>query len=90
MLEKRLEKLERELEEIERKLADPGVASDPGRLQELSRRRAELEPIVERYRALKGARKELEEAKELLDSGDPELKALAKEELRRLEEGASM
>jgi len=85
MLEERLKRLEGELEEIERKLADPEVASDPGRLHELSRRRAEIEPVVERYRALKRARRELEEVRELLDSDDPELKALAKEEERRLE-----
>lgn len=84
MLEEWLKRLEEELKKIERKLTDPGVASDPARLHELNKRRLELEPLIERYRRLKGVRRELAEVRELLCSGDAEVEALAREEERRL------
>ncbi len=83
-LEERLSRLEEEFLKLERQLADPQVASDPERLTELSKRRGELEPIIQRYRELKKARRELKEAEELRRSDDPEMRELAEEEVERL------
>ncbi|MDW7982033.1 MAG: peptide chain release factor 1 [Thermomicrobium sp.] len=80
----KLAELERRFDALERLLADPAIATDPQRLAQLGRERAELEEIVAVYRQLKDLDRQLAEAEELLDGEDPELAALAAEELERL------
>jgi len=79
----RLDEMERRYEEIERQMEDPAVASQFTEIERLGKARAELEPIVLRYRQLKKAKQELEESKALL--ADPEMKELAEPEIARLE-----
>lgn len=68
----RLQGLVRELRDIDVLLADPEVLSDQKRLVELSRRRKELEPIVERATELRSVGDDLEAAREMFaeTSGD--------------------
>ena len=54
----------------------------PGELAALSREYAELGPVVERIEALRALEREAEEAERML--ADPEMRALAEEELARL------
>ena len=83
MLDK-LNEIERRLGEVEQQLSDPAVYGDMARLRDLSRQQKELTPVVETYRAYRDALQRIEDAAELLS--DPELKALAQEELQQAKE----
>ena len=83
MLDK-LNEIERRLQEVEQQLADPAVYGDMPRLRDLSRQQKELTPVVEAYRAYRDALQRIEDAMELLS--DPELRALAQEELQQAKE----
>ena len=72
------------LEEIDTLLMNPDVLSDRRRLMEVTRDRAHLVPVIEAWRALDGARTELAEARELMD--DPEMREMAVDEVKRLDE----
>jgi len=79
-LEARLDELERRLAEIEEEWSNPEVAADPARSRALGREQAQISPIVDNYRALKGAKAALGSARhELQSEDDPELKELARE-----------
>jgi peptide chain release factor 1 len=82
MLEK-IAGIEERFEEINRLLME--VGNDYQRATELSIERAELEPIVTKSKNYRQALNELEEAKILLESDDPELKELADTEVDELE-----
>jgi peptide chain release factor 1 len=58
----------------------------PKDLQELNRERVRLEPIVETYTLLEDKREEREGNRLLLEDKDPEMRAMAREELSRLED----
>ena len=79
-----LGEIERRYDELERLMAEPEVATDPARLQEYGRERADLEEIVAALRALRQAETETEETEAL--AADPELGELAADELRALRE----
>ena len=85
----RLHALHERSEEITTKLADPAVTSDPAQLATLSKELSRLTPLVrlrERWLDLTGR---IDEARELVDSPDPELAELAAEELAAAEEELS-
>ena len=84
-VEPKLQALEQEFQDVERRMADPANASDPKEIQVLGRKRAQLEPVVEKYREYRKTLADIAEARELLKSGDPEMEALAREELAELE-----
>ena len=66
--------------------ADAGVASDPGEIRRIGKELARLEPVVAAFRELSATREELAGARELRDSeSDAELRAMAQEEIARLE-----
>ena len=83
MLDK-LNEIEHRLGEVEQQLSDPAVYGDMTRLRDLSRQQKELTPVVEAYRAYRDALQRIDDATELLS--DPELKALAQEELQQAKE----
>ena len=83
MLDK-LNEIEGRLGEVEQQLSDPAVYGDMARLRDLSRQQKELTPVVEAYRAYRDALQRIDDAAELLS--DPELKALAQEELQQAKE----
>ena len=84
-IEPKLQALEQEFAETERKLADPAIISDLKELQALGKKRAQLEPVVAMYQDYKAAQASIAEARELIKAGDPELEALAREEIAELE-----
>jgi peptide chain release factor 1 len=67
-------------------LASPDVLSSREKLRNLGQERAHLEPVVISGRHLRTALAEHRGAVELLDSEDPDMRALAEEELSGLEE----
>ena len=83
----RLDEAEERFEAVTVRLSDPEVARDPDRLRDLGRERAELEPVAEVARALKGALAEREGAAELAEAADDlEMRGLAEVEVRALDE----
>ena len=76
--------IERRYEELEQQMADPEVATDPSRLQELGRERAELEEVVTTYRDLKALDAQIAGAEELAHGDDADLAELAEDELSEL------
>jgi len=78
----KLEAILRRYEKLEQDLALPG--GDYQRYATLGKERAELEPIVAAYRSYQEARRQLEQARALLDADDPEVRALAQAEVDEL------
>lgn len=78
-----LEAVEARFQEVEAQLQDPAVVSDPKRLRELTKLRAELEPVVLAFQAQRIRFKQLEEAEFILGdkSMDPELRDMAELEI---------
>ncbi len=84
MLDK-LAGIEARYEELERLMADPAVLADHTRVAELAQEKAELEDIVQAYRAYRRVTEQLEDARLLLeDETDDELRALAEVEIIEL------
>ena len=77
----RLEQLAHRLIEIDAMLAEPDIAGDMDRFRKLSRERAELEPVVEAFRAYTGVEADIEAATGML--GDPDMKEMAEDELKQ-------
>ena len=72
-------------EDLTRQVSDPAVQADPPKYRTYAKELAELEPLVESYQKFTQLDAELKDARELAVSGDAEMKALAKEEIARLE-----
>ncbi|MFQ6615722.1 MAG: peptide chain release factor 1 [Fidelibacterota bacterium] len=68
-------------DELTRKLADPDIASDPRKLQEIAKKRHELEAAATRGRTYIRLLEQIEEDRSILDGDDAELKAIVREEL---------
>lgn len=85
MLEK-LAKITDRYEEITALLAQPENISDSKQLQELSKEQAKIEPIVDVFQRLSKKQDELADNEAMVADAneDPELKALAKEEIVNL------
>ncbi|HLE72767.1 MAG TPA: peptide chain release factor 1 [Anaerolineales bacterium] len=82
MLDK-LSGIEGRFDEIEGELSQP--AANYQRTVELSKERAELEPIIDKIRKYREALKLKQEAQAVIDSGDAELAGLASAELAEVE-----
>ena len=80
-----IEKFRQRFAELESLLSDPKAFDNPQRAQELSKEYSRLKELVASGGAYLNAVKELAENRTLLDSGDAEMIALAKEEIARLE-----
>ena len=73
-------------DELSHRLADPAVVGDVKAYRDASKQFAELGPIVQVYEDYRRATDELHGAKDLLASADdPDMKAMAQEEIRALE-----
>jgi peptide chain release factor 1 len=82
-LRDRLERLAQRLVELDSLLASAEMASDPAALRRLAQERAEIDPLVGLYARLRKAEDDGDAARALL--ADPELGAIAAEELVELE-----
>jgi peptide chain release factor 1 len=85
MLDK-LNSVEANYEELMALLATPAVQSDSNEYRKHAKALAEIEPLVQRFREYKGVLHEVEQAQELIKSTDTDMRELAEEELRGLEE----
>ena len=84
---KKLAEIEARYEELTDELGKAEVLADPAVYQKTAKAQAELGEIVEKYRDWKAIHKSLLDTKALVEesSSDPEMKALAHEELGDLE-----
>jgi peptide chain release factor 1 len=77
----RLDQVLDRFREIEARM---GAASDGAEIVRLSKEHAELKPVADAVQALEKARAELPELEEMAGSGEPEMEALARDELEAL------
>jgi len=79
-----LAELKRRYDELDHQMADPAVLGDPSQLMELGKERADLEEVVHEYNKLVDINRQLDESGELAGDADPEIAAMAEDDLRRL------
>ncbi|PMP81775.1 MAG: peptide chain release factor 1, partial [Chloroflexus aggregans] len=77
----KLEAVAQRYDELTQLMAQPEVATNVTLLQQYAREQRELEDIVTTYREYQVAQRAIAEAEAMLDENDPELRALAQEEL---------
>ncbi len=85
MIDAKLVQIASQYDSIQAELSRPETAQDPAALKKLGKEIAQIEPVVEAWRELLEARKQLAEAIEMRDSGDAEMHDMAQEEVRTLE-----
>ena len=81
----KLEAVESRFLEIESRLADPEMGNQPAEFRKLSLEHSNLQEIVDEYRKYKKLKSEIQSNDELMREKDPEISAMAKEELKQLE-----
>jgi len=85
-IENKLLQIEGRYEQLERLLADPEVATDYNRIREYAQERSSITELVETYRRSKSVKRQLAEARDMLNSEtDEEMRALVKQEIEQLE-----
>jgi peptide chain release factor 1 len=80
-IRQKLENLVERLDEVNALISDPDVMSDQNRFRALSQEHAQLSPVVDTFNQFQQVEGDLNEAKEMIDSGDPDLKEMGQEEL---------
>jgi peptide chain release factor 1 len=81
----KLNAVEAKYGELLERLGDPAVQADPGQYRTNAKALAEIEPLVEKFRAFKSVLTQIAQSQELVESGDADMRELALEELRSLE-----
>ncbi|HEY3231194.1 MAG TPA: peptide chain release factor 1 [Roseiflexaceae bacterium] len=81
----KLAAVETRYNELNEQMAQPDVATDHLRMQQIAREQRELEEVVTAFRAYREVERQIDDAQTLLDDGaDPELRELAQDELEQL------
>jgi len=75
---------EQRYEDLLHSLGTPEVQNDPSEYRKRAKAASELELLVQKFREYKTTAQNLAEAEELLESGDPDMRDLAKEEVKSL------
>ncbi len=81
-LRSKLETLSERLQELSALLADPHTIADQTRFRELSKEYAQIEPVVACYSRYRTTLADLSAAQDMQQDSDPEVRALATEELK--------
>src|SRR5271157_2033267 len=81
----KLDQLEARYEDLTRQMADPAVINDSDRYRKTAKAHREIEEVVAKYRDWKRTRQDLEGARAMLAEADEELRAMAADEVARLE-----
>ena len=79
----RLQQVIERFDQVEARL---GSTADPDEIVKLSKEHAELKPVAEKASALKAARYELADLAEMMQSDDPEMVEIAREEFFAIKE----
>src|SRR5437762_3442174 len=83
MLDK-LSSVEQRYDDLVAQLGTAQVQSDPPEYRKLAKAASEIQPLVERFREYKDVVRDLAQTEELAASGDPDMRELAREELKSL------
>ena len=81
----RLDQIEVRYEDLGQQLSDPALLSDQKKFQATAKQHRDLEPVVEKFREYRAVRTAIADAKAMLAESDPDLRAMAQEELSSLE-----
>ncbi|HEY0307997.1 MAG TPA: peptide chain release factor 1 [Acidobacteriaceae bacterium] len=81
----RLQQMEEQYERLGADLAQPEIVNDQARYQKTTKQHRDLEPMVQKYRDWKRISDGIHDAKAMLTEADPDLRAMAEEELATLE-----
>ena len=87
--QKKLGGLEARYDQLSQDMADPAVMADQDRYQKAGKAMAEIGEVVDKYRQWKRLQSELEGTRSMLEESDPEMVALAEQEMAGLEERAA-
>ena len=87
--QKKLGGLEARYDQLSQDMADPAVMADQDRYQKAAKAAAEIAEVVDKYRQWKRLQSELEGTRSMLEESDPEMVALAEQEIAGLEERAA-
>ena len=85
-----LENLKERYDKLTQSLSDPAKISDPQELRRITKERADLEPVIRKYKSYLKIVKSIRESEEIIEdtASDDDLKELAAEELNELEQKA--
>jgi peptide chain release factor 1 len=81
-----LKKVESRFDELTQSLADPAVTSDPRKVRDLAKERAQLESTIQAMAEYRRVEATLRDDRKAAASGDPELAEFARAEIPELEE----
>jgi len=81
----KLEELEKRFDELTAGMADPAVIGDAEQYRKIAKAHSELSEVVGKFRKWKKAEDGLQQARAMLEDHDADLKAMAEEEVARLE-----
>ena len=83
---RKLDQLQERINEIQNLLVDSDTVKDIEKYTLLNKEFSELKPIVEKFDAYNEILESIKEANEIIDSGDKDLKLLAEDELKSLQD----
>lgn len=81
-IRRKLEQISERLQELSALLAEPDVTSSQSNFRDLSREYAQLDPVVSTFKRYLQAENDIASAQEMLKDEDPDVRAMAQDELR--------
>jgi peptide chain release factor 1 len=81
----RLEQIEARFQDLSQQMADPEVLGDHEKYQKIAKQHRDLEPVVDKFREYRQVRTGIADARAMLAESDPEIRAMAQDELTTLE-----
>jgi len=88
-VDEKLQEIEQRFERLTADLGNPEVIGDRAQFSQVAKERAQLEQLVETFREYKRVKADLEGNQALLQDSDPDVRAVAKEELPALQDRLS-
>ena len=82
----KLDSLSERYDEVGDRMSDPDIIGDQNKFRELSKEYAELEPVVKCYLSFQEVVSNIDEAKALAKDSDPDMRAMAQDELKQGEQ----
>jgi peptide chain release factor 1 len=82
----KLESLEKRYLELEGQLSEPGIFDDQDRYRKLAKAHSDLKGIIELFRQYRHLTQQLRDNSEMLNDSDPDIRAMAQEEAKALQD----
>jgi peptide chain release factor 1 len=81
----RLDQLEARYDDLSHQMSDPTLVNDQKKFQAIAKQHRDMEPTVEKFREYRSIKTAVTDAKAMLAETDPDIRAMAQEELLTLE-----